>query len=245
MMSDLKKHRRQAAWLCFEPYLSEPQRIQAIQILERGYQIDSVSNLIAYVTKICTEFGIEGQIRKSLYTRFHQLMTEELPLSIDPLTFIFEIEPHLEEAAKIVEPKPTWPETKLTFVEPEHAPEESTAEKEPLPDHSLIFVAFAKHVVTNLPDTTALFAIIEEEIKDRKQGSKELAEVMTSWLNHVDDFAWTEGLDEKVLASVVHQIYMGLCEIFGPIGADDAFHKAIASCEHMPEARRFSPSRFL
>jgi len=244
-MNTIKKHRRQAAWLCFEPHLPETQRIQAIQILESGYQTDSISNLIAYVNKVCTECGIEGQFRKSLYTRLHQLMTEDLPLSIDPLTFILEIQPPVEQRPKLAEPELRQPIAKPVIEEPKLASIDPTVEKSPLPDRIVIFVCFVKHVLDNFPETTAFFTIIEDELKDTKQVPKELAELMSHWLKQVDDFAWAESLEENILAHAVHLIYMGLCETLGPIGADEVFHKAIASCEQLPEARRFSPARFL
>jgi hypothetical protein len=84
-MNDINKRRRQAAWICFEPYLAEEQLFKAIHILERGYQTDSVSNSIAYIGRVCLEFDIGSEVRKLLYGQFHKLMSEGADLRIDSL----------------------------------------------------------------------------------------------------------------------------------------------------------------
>lgn len=246
MITDIKKHRRQVAWVCFEPYLAQDQLIRAIQILEQSYQIDNISNLIAYVTKICSEFSIDIKDQKLLYGQFYKMMSEPLELLIDPLSFVFEKEINKATIAT-TDPKPVQLQAKpipATIV-PQPALTASMAEATNFPDHTLIFKHFVKQLIAYLPDTSDLLTMLNELVEDEKQMSKELADIINRWKNNLDDFAWTEGLDEKTLAGLVHQIYMGLCDVLGPIGADESFHKAIASCEQLPEARRFPPSRFL
>jgi hypothetical protein len=115
----------------------------------------------------------------------------------------------------------------------------------PLPDHTLIFIHLVKNIVANLQEPANFFALLEEELADAKSLPKSLTEALKIWSGKPDDFAWTEDLDEKTLAGVVHLLYMGLCELSGPVSADESFHKAIASCAQRPESRRFSAARFL
>jgi hypothetical protein len=178
------------------------------------------------------------------------MMAEPLEILTDPLSFVFDMELHKVVPASIelkpvqVETKPIWTEP-TPVLAPKPVSAISTVEITTLPDHTLIFNHFAKQVIAYIPDTSALLTMLNELLEDEKKMSKELADVISRWINNPDDFAWTEGLDEKTLAGLVHQIYMGLCDVLGPIGADESFHKAIVSCEQLPEARRFSPARFL
>ncbi|SJM96509.1 hypothetical protein [Crenothrix polyspora] len=233
-MTDIKKRRRQVSWLCFQPYLSEEQRVEAIQILDRDYQTEGMSSLIAYVTRICSEFGIDMSNRIALYGQFRELMKEETVLSIDPLSFGVERD-HDELRQKQAEPKLSPFKTD---------PADSTVAPK-LTAHTVIFIYFMKQVYTHLAEKSALFQVLKELSLDKRQGKKDMADNVNRWAGNPNNFAWAVGLDEKTLASLVHLVYTGLCEILGPIHADECFHKAIAQCEKLPEAKAFSPSRFL
>jgi hypothetical protein len=247
MAADIRKHRRQAAWLCFEPHLSKEQLVQAIAILEQGFQQDGVNNLITYVTHICTAFGIDTRHRKLLYSHFHELMSADLTQSPDPLSVVLGRESYSAPNPTNTEPEPEHAETQLPAIEAEAEETDTPAETtpEPLADHTLIFIHFVKKIVTNLPDSDNFFSILGEELAGTKSLPSNTSEPLKSWLANPDDFAWSEGLSDKALASIVHLFYTGLCELLGPVAADDSFHRAIASCEQLAEAKRFNPARFL
>lgn len=69
--------RRQIAWACFEPHLSETQLIGAIDLLENHFKGDSISHIIHYVSAVCAEFGIDDATRKALYNQFHQMLFDQ------------------------------------------------------------------------------------------------------------------------------------------------------------------------
>jgi hypothetical protein len=50
---------------------------------------------------------------------------------------------------------------------------------------------------------------------------------------------------ETQLAEIVHQTYTVLCDMLGPVAADNLLHKAISHCEQLPSAKWFAPRRFL
>lgn len=237
-MTDIKKRRRQVSWFCFQPYLSEEQLVRAIQILERDYQIEGMSNLVAYVTRICSEFGIDMQSRIALYGQFRELMKEEAALSIDPLPFVVE-RGHDEVWQKQAEPTLSTPK-----IDSARSVADLTAAPS-LPAHTVIFVHFMKQVYTHLPEKSMLFQVLKELSLNKRHGKKDTADKVGRWAGNPNNFSWAVGLDEKTLASLVHLVYTGLCEILGPIHADECFHKAITQCEKLPEAKAFSPSRFL
>lgn len=237
-MNDTNKRRRQAAWVCFQPHLAEDQLFKAIHLLERSYQADSVSNLIAYISKVCSEFDIGPEIRKSLYGRFHQLMTEDTDLQMDPLSTMLE----QNQSQPLPKPVQRRPAPVLSAVERIEERQEAMAS---LPAHTVVFSDFMKQLTAYLPEKNALFEVLMELAEDKKTGARENAGHISRWANKPDDFGWAEDLDEKALAGLVHLVYTALCEMLGPVAADECFHKAIAVCEQKPEARQFSPSRFL
>jgi len=83
-----KRRRREVAWICFEPYLSEEELLKSIQMLEREFQADSISNLITYITRICSEFGIDSGIRRPLCSQFHEMMSQDTEMLIDPIALL-------------------------------------------------------------------------------------------------------------------------------------------------------------
>jgi hypothetical protein len=238
MNNDMRKRRRQVAWICFEPHLTENQLITAIQISEHSFQQDSISNLIAYVTKICLEFDIDATTRKSLYGQFHELMSQENDLLIDPLVLINEREPE-KPTSSTVAPEPTALQ-QLENESPTSAKSTAT-----LPPHTIMFSYFMHQLIAYLPKQAEFFEILIELSQHKKLSTKIIAADVNAWTANTEDFQWTEALAEKRLADLVQLVYTALCELLGPIAADDCFHKAIAFCEQKPEARQFPPSRFL
>jgi len=233
---DVKKRRRQAAWACFESYLSEEELIQAIEILERDFQVDGAINVIAYVAKICMELGINLQDHKSLCSRFDELMSATAaPMINDPLSLV--------HRKKRVEPakKPVQPESIIVDEVPLAEPKETSI----TPAYNLVFISFITSVLEYTPDQNELFIMLADLVTDKKLKSQDLAEFIEQWTNTPNSFTWSEELNQQTLTRLVHLIYMGLCEVLGPVAADDCFHKALAICERKPEARLFSPSQFL
>lgn len=235
-MMDIEKRRRQVAWLCFESYLSDEQRLESIQILERDFQSDGAVNLMAYIAKICMELGIDLQNHKTLYSKFHQLMAEPTELSvIDPLSLVQQ-EPQV--ASFVVD------SVVIEASEPLSAPE-LTQRETPPPAYAVVFATFARFILEYTPNKMDLFVTLTEMVVDEKLKSQDLASYIAQWLHNPMNFAWSESLSQEALTRLVHLIYMALCDIVGPVAADDSFHRALAVCEQQPEARVFSPSQFL
>jgi hypothetical protein len=234
MNNAMRKRRRQVAWACFEPHLPEEQRLKAIQILEHGFQIDGVSNLIAYITRICSEFGIGSETCKLLFNQFYKMMMDESAgFLADPLP-----SSHPQEPQHPAEKSPAAPG-------PIVAPIPATAEPvRKVSIHAWMFAHFMQQLLGYLPQPTDFFTTLAELAADKKV-AKTIGMHINGWLNDADDFGWAGALSEQQLADIVHLAYTALCEALGPIAADDVFHKSLAKCEQRPEAREFSPSRFL
>lgn len=226
---DIKKRRRQVAWICFEPYLSEEQRLQAIAILDRSFQIEGAINIMAYVAKVCMKLGIDLQNHNLLYTQFNQLMSETTELSIaDPLSFVDK---------KVQD----FPELESMIIERSA----SLLVEQEKPAYTLVFATFMSFVLEYIPNRIELFTMLTELVTDKKLHSQDLAGYIMQWIANQNSFAWSDDLDQSTLTRLVHLVYMGLCEVLGPVAADECFHKALAICEQKPEARIFPPSQFL
>ncbi len=247
MRKDRNKHRRQAAWVCFEPYLTEPQLLQAIETLEQGYQADSVSNLIAYVRKICGDYGIGEQIRKSLYAQFHELMSQEEDVLIDPWDLVVagrQTQAVSDEATLLRRPEDrAAPPTRNAgtmpgVVEPVQAAPQGKPE---WPAEVAVFIGFIEKIVDWVPDQRVFF----DGLKQASKKQPKMLQNIRQWSEKPAEFVWTAGLNERAMAEFSHLVYAVLCELVGPVEADLIFHKALAKCEQMPEARHFSPTRFL
>jgi hypothetical protein len=219
---DIEKRRRQVAWLCFKPYLSEEQLVQAIQILDHSFQLEGTINLIGYVAKVCMQFGIDLPTHKILYGKFYQLMSETTDLlTSDSLPSAFE---------------------NLSALEDIPAEEALLAD---IPVYNVVFVCFMRPVLEHTPNNIALFVILTELVADKKLKSQDLVGYIEQWTDNPNSFAWSESVNQQTLTRLVHLVYMALCELFGPVAADDCFHKALTICERRPEARLFPPSQFL
>lgn len=231
---DIKKRRRQVAWICFEPYLAEEQRLQAIQILEHSFQIDGAVNLMAYVAKICMKLGIDLQNHNMLYNKFHKLMSEPTELSVmDPLLLIYKKDQESSTFEK---------NSAVKLVELDEKPFFTQQQK---PAYSLVFATFMAFVLEYTPNTIELFSILTELVADKKLKSQDLENYISEWIKTPTNFSWSDELNQQTLTRLVHLVYMGLCEILGPVATDDCFHKALVMCEQKPEARLFPPSQFL
>lgn len=249
MSIDMRKRRRQVAWICFEPLLNnEDSLLKAIQILEQGYQVDSVSSMIAYITRICNDYGIQNDVRKSLYSQFHELMASDTGLLIDPISLLQEKE-QLKAAPKPVA-QPEKPAATMTTQAAPPPPQPAAQEEAPpstpnLPLPAWMFAYFIEQLLFYVPDKLNFYESLSELAKNKKFSTKKMDMQISQWLSDTKSFAWTESLPEKDLADIIHLIYTVLCDILGPISADESFHKALAKCEQTPQARQFSPSRFL
>jgi len=241
MRKDINKHRRLVAWICFEPHLTEPQLLKAIEILEHGYQTDSVSSLIAYVSKICGDYGIGAEIRKSLYGKFHELMSKEVDDLIDPWALV-EAD---RQAQAIPFDSKLMPKAESPAAEVPKAPRQppaATPSQPVVPAVTVVFVGFIKIIVEHISDQTEFFELLAAE---SKQKQKEVHPLIGRWSGNLAEYDWAHGLNEAVLAKLLQLVYAVLCELTGPIEADQVFHKAIAKCGQMPEAKQFPPTRFL
>jgi hypothetical protein len=151
---DVKKRRRQVAWVCFESYLSEEELIQAIEILERDFQVDGAINVIAYVAKICMELGINLQDHKSLCGRFDELMSATAaPMINDPLSLIHR-KKRVEPAKKPVQSESIVVDEIIPLAEPK--------ETAITPAYNLVFISFITSVLEYTPDQNELFIMLAD-----------------------------------------------------------------------------------
>lgn len=234
-MKDANKQARQAAWICFQPYLNEEQLLAAISILDHEYQIDSAISLITYVKKIATQFGINDVTRKTLHIKLHQLMQSPLAdqnASLNQLN-------RLEDIQSSWLPQPS-PKQMAHAVEPVQEDKASRTEQA---SHARVFAALIQQISHSCPYQELLAALADSVNNDARSSQLEAAAIK-QWQAQPDNFDWINMLAESALINMMHKVYTAVCELLGPVQADHCFHEAITCCEKLPEAKLFSPGRF-
>jgi hypothetical protein len=234
MNDDIRQRRRQAAWFCFEPHLSEEELLEAIELLEQRFQLDGVGALISYVTLVCTQFNIHKDIGKSLCVKFFEVMAHKnIELPNDPLLLIEEKRLNLMRQQELQAANAK-------------AKEEAVPPVEEVAAHSMVFMCMLKQIIKEVfADELALIKLLKLCCEQDKKINKELKVAIESWGQNPQNLRWVLPFSEQRLAEFTHLLYVCVCEAAGPVQADQVFHKAIAVCEQRPEARKFSPSRLL
>lgn len=234
MNDDIRQRRRQAAWFCFEQHLTEEQLLEAIGILEQQFQLDGVGVLISYVSTVCAQFNLGKEVGKALCVKFFEVMANrEIKLPTDPLLLIEEkrfsaIRQQEQQAAA------------------EKAKEAAPPPVEEIPAHSMIFMSLLKYLLKEVfTDEMVLIKLLKLCCEQDKKIHKDIKAAIDNWQLNPQSFRWVLPFSESQLAEVTHLIYVCLCEVSGPVEADQIFHKAIAVCELRPEAKKFPPSRLL
>lgn len=236
-MKDFNKLRREVAWKCFEPHLTEEQLLTAIRILEQGYQLDGAITLISYIKQVCDQFNIGQQKRKALYLQFHEMMQAPFELSGDPLLKLHTLERSISLSAPAIQLDNIGPAATITQEQPQPQIVQ--------PPHTALFILLVSEVMAHCGQTEELFVELNELIKADKKASQEFTVLISQWTANPDTFTWATALAEPILTRLVHLLYTAVCEVLGPVEADQCFHQALAICEKQPEAKHFSPSRFL
>jgi hypothetical protein len=112
--------------------------------------------------------------------------------------------------------------------------------------HSMIFMCFLKYIIKEtFADELALIKLLKLCCEQDKKIHKDIKNTIDGWAKNPQNFRWVLPFSEQSLAEFTHLVYLCLCEVAGPVEADQIFHKAIAVCEQRPEAKKFSPSRLL
>lgn len=223
------KKRRQAAWLCFEPYLKVEQRLLAIQMLEQGYQVEGMMNQINYIGAVCARFGINEKQRKSLNLSFYRLLSEMPASAIDPL-------PMLQKSLSGTVDS----NRNMISGSSDQNSAESTSK---LPPHTLVFCQLL-YQVQDYCNKNELFEALKYVTRSGPKQEHVFSEMVECWAEKPDNFSWALQLNESELKQFVHLLYTGVCDALGPIEADRCFHAALAVCQRRKEAKEYPPTRF-
>lgn len=235
MNDETRQRRRQAAWFCFQPHLAEDHLLEAVELLEQQFQFDGVSILISYVSTVCNQFNIPKDIGKSLCVKFFELMAHKsIQLPQDPLILIDE---KRQNAIRQQELQAAAEKAKQTEVPPPVA--EVAA-------HSVIFICFLKQIVKEkFADELTLIRLLKLCCSADKNLDPSLKTAIEGWERTPQNLRWILPFNERQLAELTHLLYLCVCEVAGPVEADQVFHKALTVCEQRPEAKKFPPSRLL
>ncbi|MEX8518598.1 MAG: hypothetical protein AB3X44_08810 [Leptothrix sp. (in: b-proteobacteria)] len=261
MAQDAFSLRRRAALAALRPVLDDNALIEALWDLQENMRGDGVSDVISYIDGVSNRHMLDARTTKRLYEIiFRSLKTPDGDLPDDPWPAM--------QASRAVRSAPAV-SPQFTFnPTPVPPPQVAAPATVPAPPPAAsIAVAPASAPVRQLPPEQAVFsglirAILAEVqqfhssvIEDfRTDSLKELGKLRVSgqakhdfkqaWLRPLQD-EWQISATATELAELMHLIYIGLCESIGPVEADQVLARALRSTERLPEARSFSPKRFL
>lgn len=118
-----------------------------------------------------------------------------------------------------------------------------------IPAHQAVFATLMGSVMAGVrqfhPDALADLLADGRARFERLRVPAALRQGGRTALSAEDASAWVlEGSVEQ-LSSLVHEMYVALCEALGPVDADQILMQAVRQAEQRPEARQVPPSRFL
>jgi hypothetical protein len=115
--------------------------------------------------------------------------------------------------------------------------------------HQAVFATLAEGMVIGLRSfqSAALseWAADSRARLDRLRLPSALRQAVRDALAAPETARWQLDGTVEQLASLVHELYVALCEAVGPVSADQVLVQAVHRAEQRPEARQVPPSRFL
>jgi hypothetical protein len=115
--------------------------------------------------------------------------------------------------------------------------------------HQAVFAALVEGMVVGLRSFQAAalseWAADGRARLDRLRLPAALRQAVRDALAAPEAAQWQFDGTVEQLSSLVHELYVALCEAVGPVGADQVLVQAVHRAEQRPEARQVPPSRFL
>jgi hypothetical protein len=261
MAADPSSLRRRAAYAVLSNVLNEAALMDALTLLHTSLRSDNVTDVIRYIDTVARRHDIDAASAKRLYPAYFAALKrsdDELPLDPLPLmglttarTAMPAPPPPVVAApvpAAVPVPVPVPVPVAAPVAPPAPIPEPAPPEV-PLAPEILVHAALMKHLIEDLqhfhgdqldPVRQDLLVALD---KARLPASLK-DQVRTAWTAPLTQ-AWRIEAMPGELAELVHLLYIALCENLGPVDADRVLTAAVQQADRLPEARRYSPRKFL
>jgi hypothetical protein len=269
MAIDSSSLRRRAAVSALSGLLDDAALMDALLLLHDSLRSDNITDVIRYIDNVARKNGLDAGTAKRLYPAFFGALKkpeDELPL--DPLPLMMAARQSLRLPAPaavpmaatyipaprpvpmpVPVPVPVYVAPAVAVLPPEPVVVPMIEPDPPKAPEVEVFAALIHFVVERMAhyhanDWAPLRADALQAM-DRSRLPAALRQQLHQAWAAPSDKAWKVEASAKELSEVVHQIYVALCENLGPVDADRIMTGAVQTAERLPQARQFSPKKFL
>lgn len=233
--------RRCAAYMTLAEVLEGEQLMRALWMLEERDQTADKMTFIGFVGVTAELLGINSNLITTLYSKLNQNLTlPDLELPDDPMPQMLEFRGIGNSTSKVNSSANIAATTQNS---------KKLANKIKGTPEMTVFVAFISCIVseTGFPKV-AKYPFFKEVFKEeitRISLDKDSLEQMNLWLEALHIKVFKKNISAEKLSSIIHSLYVTLCEVFGPVKADELFNQAINMTCKLSAAKLFSPKNFL
>jgi len=263
MATDPSSLRRRAAYAVLSGVLDETALMDSLTLLHTSLRSDNVTDVIRYIDTVARRHDIDAASTKRLYPAYFAALRrsdDELPL--DPLP-LMGLAPRAAAPAPMPAavtpvqapaPVPAPGPVAVPVAVPVLTPPEPLPAPEPIPEipsapEILVHAALMRHL---FEDLAHFHGDQIDPVRQDVLKALDKARLPASLKDQVRS-AWTSPLTQPwrieampgELAELVHLLYIALCENLGPVDADRVITGAVQHADRLPEARRYSPRKFL
>lgn len=215
--------RRQAIYLGLMANLTEEQAQFGLRLWDSAYAQARATAIIDFVAELATQLGLTPKMRHELRLGLYQALLKH-------------------------DTGPEAPPTPMPGFEPVPAAMQSLQPGMGPPPYR-VFSRVAEEILGGVRDDGHVplhdFQVaLEAELATVKL-SADLNVALVQWARGLGPLLAFINAAEGQLALAVQALYVATCEALGPVAADRLLAQSITSAETTPEARKFSPRRFL
>jgi hypothetical protein len=219
--------KRRAVYTALQPFFEQRDLMDVMWLWEEGYASTQERSMRQFINEIC-----QGQKRSKANSAYHNLMTHlqdmHTSLEEDPYTLML-----------------AYRNGKLTF---DNKPVSSKMHV--LTEAMVVFNKVLENFVSILERDDNYYAYKAREYVAQQVGlhgtELDIHQVneLYIWMKYRENRLEYE-YTPRQMSLVLHLLYIGACEFFGPARADQCLAMTIANVEKMPEAKKFPPKLML
>lgn len=217
--------RRQAIFIGLMASLSEPQAQAGLRLWDASYGQTRPTAIIEFVSELAAQLKLAPKQRHELRMGLYQaLLKHDAGREPPPVSLAAESQA-AGEPAPVMQTLAPGPPPYAVFHKVASGMLDAVREDSAVAVHDFVH---------SLEAQSAAGGLRPEE-----------GRILLAWAQSGASLSPLIHAPEDLLARAVHACYVAACEALGPVAADRALVQAVTAAEALPEARQFSPRRFL
>lgn len=233
--------RRCAAFITLSEVLEDEQLMRAMWMLEERDQSADKMTFIGFVGVTAELLGINSNLVTTLYSKLnHNLNLPDHELSVDPMPQMLKfrgIDKGSQQKTAETNQAAVTQQVKTTPGKIKGTPEMT------------VFAAFISRLASEARYPQAeSYRLFNDVFKDniaKATLNDDNRKQILDWVDVLNLKAFKKNIAANELSTMVHCLYIALCEALGPVKADDILNQAIIQTSKLPVAKLFSPKKFL